>query len=402
MKKINNSNKIYSKQSMHPWIFIIPGMFILTYTASHIATQLIDKNYAVFDLVIFSSFGALLAYIGWRMRKTFLVTGYSPLTLSPAAGQTDGQLGGSIELKTPWEKRDLVIVLSCIHSTRKQTSKKSYTEKKVIWRHTDKPVDSPSGMGSKLEFCFDLPTGALASGMVNRGSIHWEVSIEGKIKGTAFQRQWKVPVVKGSEKSSITTPKPHREAVEAIKTAAVEAKVEQSILETAPNEELHIISNHGRSLSTAWSNKLVGGVLNLIGAYGVFLALLGSGKAFVLALVFLIPGLSLFGLEHYFSKSYLELKVKKDLLTLTHQIKNHIFYKHEINITDIETLSIEECQCKMNFSSKKQFLAIYAHAKNRCGGEKIKLVGGITSKKEAELYKDKISSAINDNSLPIS
>jgi len=397
MKRIDNSNKIYSKQSISPWFFIIPGILIISYSALYIAIRVIDKDYALFDLIVSSLFGALIAFIGWRMRKKFLITGYSPLTLSPAAGQTNGQLGGRIELEAPWEKRDLVIVLSCIHSTRQQTTKRSYTKREVIWRNTDKPVDRPSGMGSKLEFCFDLPTDAPATGAANRGSIHWELSVVGKVKGIAFQRQWKVPVVEGSEKSLITIPKRHQEAVKALKTAAAEAKVEQHVQENGPDEELHILSNHGRSISKAWSNKLVGGILSLVGAYGLLLALLGSGKALALALAFLIPALSLFGLEYYFSKSYLELKVKDNLLILTHQLKNHVFYKHNISISDIEALSIESCQCKMNFSSTSKFLAVYVHIKNRWGGEKIKLVGGITSQEAAEIYKDKISVALNDS-----
>jgi hypothetical protein len=51
----------------------------------------------------------------------------------------------------------------------------------------------------------------------------------------------------------------------------------------------------------------------------------------------------------------------------------------------------------MNFSSTSKFLAVYVHIKNRWGGEKIKLVGGITSQEAAEIYKDKISVALNDS-----
>jgi hypothetical protein len=275
MNKPASNPQINSIEKSSHWILVIMGIIFVLISLPiffSITEEVRRGNYGIFVALVFPLAGFGMLFGGWKMRQKFLFFGPTPLTPSPVIGQVGGQIGGRVDLEQPWAKRNLTVILSCINTYTTGSGKNSTTHRDVLWQENDKPLDSPNGTGSKIEFCFDVPAGERTEESHNgRGRVHWEVSIEGLVNFMEFKRSWKIPAEEGTQASTIVIPNAHKEASHTAKRKQAEASIEQQIQTERTKDGLDILSDQGRNKSMSWFLVLFVSIFTTAGSFFLYM-----------------------------------------------------------------------------------------------------------------------------------
>lgn len=398
MKNQSDSTQINSNEKSGYWVFIIFGTIFCLFSGPIflvIPEEISKGNYGVLLALLFPIVGLGVIFGGWKMRQKFLFFGPTPLTPSPLIGQVGGQIGGRIELAQPWAKRDLKITLSCINTYKSGSGKNSTTHRKILWQEHDKPLDRPSGTGSKLEFCFDVPSGEKTSETHNgRGKVHWEVSVEGTVSNEEFKRSWKIPVEIGTQSSNIVIPSSHKEATHVAKRKEAEASIEQQIQTTKTTDGLDITSEQGRNKSMSWFLVLFGLIFASVGGFLFYSAFQGELMLWVMAPVFFGIGAGILGFGIFLVGRKLECKIMDDQVYTRRSVFGRILYTRQGKLTSPDQLILKSTMSSTTNGKHTEYMAIYAkidiNTPNGSVNKDIKLVEGIEGRAAGEAMERKI------------
>ena len=334
---------------------------------------------------------------GWKMRQKFLFFGATPFTPSPLIGQVGGHVGGRIDIAQPWEKRHLEITLSCIHTYSSGSGKNSTTHRDILWQKHDKPLDSrnESGSGSKLEFCFDVPAGLRTKDSHNgRGSVHWEVSVEGLVSLVEFKRSWKIPVEIGTQTSTVVIPSAHREATHRAKRKQANASIEQQIKTEKTATGLDITSDQGRNKSMSWFLVLFGATFAAVGCFLFYQAAQGEGMLWIMAPIFFCIGAGILGFGIFLVGRRLECKIMGQQFYTRRSFFGRIIYTRQSTLTSPEQIILKTTMSSTSNGKQTEYMAIFAkvdiNGPNGSIKKEIKLVEGIEGKAAGEAMKRKI------------
>lgn len=409
MSQPNKKTQINSVEKSSHWILVGIGVIFLLVSLPIIFVipqELKQQNYAALIALVFPLAGAGMTFGGWKMRQKFLFFGPTPLIPSPLIGQVGGQLGGRIDLTQPWEKRNLTITLSCINTYTSGSGDNSTTHRDILWQEVDKPLDRPSGTGSKLEFCFDIPAGERTEKTHNgRGRITWEVQVEGMVNAAAFNRTWKVPVEVGNQQSDIVIPSAHKEAVHRAKRKQGEASIEQQINTQETATGLDIISEQGRNKSMSWFLVLFGLIFTTAGCFLFYTALQGEAMLWLMAPIFFGVGASIMAFGIFLVGRKLECKIIGDTVHTRRSLFGRILYTREGKLTSPNQLILKSTMSSTSNGKHTEYMAIYAkvdiNGPNGSENKKIKLVEGIESRSAGEAMERKLIEALaqNNNNL---
>jgi hypothetical protein len=398
--KIND--QISSNEKSSYWVLVGIGIVVLLISIPigfAIPQELSQGNMASLVALIFPLIGLLLVFGGWKMRQKFLFFGPTPLTPSPLIGQVGGQLGGRIDIAKPWQKRKLKVTLNCIHTYTSGSGKNSSTHRDILWQEEDIPLDRPSGAGSKVEFCFDIPAGErTAANHRGRGKVHWEIKLEGLIDSVPFNRTWKVPAEEGSLKSSIVMPSAHKEATHAAKRKQAEASIEQQIQTTKTAQGLDIVSDQGRNKSMSIFMVLFGAIFAGVGSFLFYEAFQGELMLWLMAPIFFAVGAGCLGFGIFLMGRKLECKIIDDQVYTRRSFFNRILYTRQGKLTSPDQLVLKNTMSSTTNGKSTDYMAIYAKVEingpNGVEKKEIKLVEGIEGKAAGEAMERKLIDAL--------
>jgi hypothetical protein len=405
MDSIKSSTQISSNEKSGHWILVIMGILfclISTPVLFAIPEEVRLGNYGIFIALIFPLAGLGMLFGGWKMRQNFLFFGPTPLTPSPAIGQVGGHVGGRIDLAQPWEKRNLNITLSCINTYTSGSGKNSTTHRNILWQEHDKPLDSPNGAGSKLEFCFDVPAGErTANTHDGRGRVHWEVSIEGLVNAMEFKRSWKLPVEVGTQTSAIIIPNAHKEASYIAKRKQAEVSIEQQIKTERTATGLDLTSEQGRNKSMSGFMVLFGAIFTAVGCFLFYQALQGEAILWMMAPIFFSIGAGILGFGIFLVGRKLECKIIGDTVYTRRSVFGRILYTCEGKLTSPSQLTLKSTMSSTSNGKQTEYMAIFAkldiNGPNGSVKKDIKLVEGIEGKAAGEAMKRKLTDHLNEN-----
>lgn len=405
MNQVKDKSQINSSEKSSYWILVIVGIIFFLFSTPvifAIPEEVSRGNNGIFIALIFPLTGLAIIFGGWKMRQKFLFFGPTPLIPSPAIGQVGGQIGGRIDLAQPWAKRNLAITLSCINTYTSGSGKNSSTHRDILWQEHDKPRDLPNGTGSKLEFCFDVPTGERTQETHNgRGKISWEVSVEGLVNFMEFKRSWTIPVEIGTQTSTIMIPNAHKEATHIAKRKHAEASIEKQIQTEKTADGLDIISDQGRNKSMSWFSVLFGAIFTAVGCFLFYLAFQGEFMLWIMAPLFFSIGGGILGFGIFLVGRKLECKIVGDQVYTRRSLFGRILYTRQGTLTSPEQLILKTTMSSQTNGKQTEYMALYATVNidgpNGAVNKEIKLVEGIEGKAAGEAMEQKLVKVLAEN-----
>ncbi len=400
-KSSASQSTINSSEKSSHWIFMAFGAVFIAFSAPifiNLSQELYSGNYEILIALIFPLAGFFIAYKGYKQRQTYLFFGPTPLTPSPNIGQIGGQVGGSIDINNPWEQRVLNVHLSCLHIYSTGTGDNKSTHTDIVWLEKSQPYDRPSGSGSRLEFCFDVPDDQPVKGSFNgRGTIHWEVMIDGIIHGRQFQRHWKIPVEKGDSLSSIRIPDVHTQSVKAAQKERAEQSVSDQINTQVTEGGLDILSEQGRNKSMSFGLTLFGLIFLSAGVFLGYQAIEEGVMLWFMSFIFSLVGGGIFLFGLFLIGRKLECKIIGGRVYVRRSVYGFVIYRREGALSKASQFILKSTMSSQQGSKKVEYMAVYANINCDDGTRKeLKLVEGIEGKMPGEAMLEKIKNYFND------
>lgn len=411
MGRQKNTNEakqiIYSNEKSGHWILMAVGFFFCLpffFLASTIFQEVSIGQYGILFTLLFPLVGSGLILSSWKMRKSFLYFGPTPLTPSPLIGQVGGQIGGRIEIDKPWQERNLDITLSCLHtySTGSGDNSRSHTD--ILWQAHDKPLDRANGSANSssiLEFVFDVPANKPTEDTHNgRGSITWQVSVKGTIADKEFNRSWKIPTQVGHEQSTIVIPEDHKDATHSAKRKQAESSIAQQIQTEKTALGLDIVSDQGRNKSMSIMLTLFGAVFTAVGCFLFYQAAQGEAMLWLMAPIFFTLGALILCYGIFLLGRKLECKIIDNQLHTRRSLFGRIMYTRQGTLTSPNQLILKSTMTSTHNGIKTEYMGIYAKVEingpNGATKKEIKIVEGIEGRPAGEAMMRKLTDHLQE------
>lgn len=226
----------------------------------------------------------------WDYRKL----GPSPLHLDPHPGQAGGQIGGEIRTGLPWrdDRGQFELKLVCLQRSGRSNENSANTER-MVWQHSLSPFGEPYLRGSRLRFCFDVPShlpSTTPQGELD-GRTHrhyWRLLLDGHIDGKVFSRSWEVPVIQGDGRCRNPPPAHHQRTERAQRAVEAQQSANRQIRVQPHAEGLQLHSGAGRNVAMSSGLLILGG---LFGGGGAWILFDHSGSGWTVILEYLMGGI---------------------------------------------------------------------------------------------------------------
>jgi len=187
-----------------------------------------DDNYLALIALLFPIVG--LGLLVWALRRTMQWTrfGPTPVVLDPFPGSIGGDVGGTIDLKLPFDPAtDFQLTLSNLYSYEKGSGENSNRREDVKWQDEQRAHAERGGKGTRLRFRFAVPAGLSNSDAKAKDSYFlWRLNLNARLAGTDIDRSFEIPVYATATASTALSDRDLRAA-----TVRKEANDEQAIRE---------------------------------------------------------------------------------------------------------------------------------------------------------------------------
>jgi hypothetical protein len=162
------------------------------------------QNYAALIGLLFPLVG--IGMLVWAVRRTleWLRFGAAPLKLDPFPGAIGGHVGGTIDLKLPYDAgHRFSLTLTNLHSYVSGSGKNRSRRETARWQDTQLARASVGSGGTRLGFRFDVPQGLEESDVVRSSDLYtiWRLSLNADLPGVDVDRDYEIPVYATAEKS---------------------------------------------------------------------------------------------------------------------------------------------------------------------------------------------------------
>ena len=153
-------------------------------------------NYIALVGLLFPLVG--IGLLVWAIRRTleWRRFGAAPVTLDPFPGSIGGHVGGTIDLKLPFDPSiPFQVTLTSIRSYLSGSGKDRSRKEKARWQDALVAQAEPGGKGTRLTFRFDVPEGLDESDTDTDDSYHlWRLNLKAELPGTDLDRDYELPV----------------------------------------------------------------------------------------------------------------------------------------------------------------------------------------------------------------
>ena len=186
------------------WIFAIFWNAISSPIPFILPEELAKGNYPALIGLLFPMVGIGLLIWAISATRQWQRFGPSPLILNPYPGAIGGQVGGEVDIRLPYDTSlAMAVTLACVHSYYSGSGKNRSRRESVHWQKDGFAQVSASSQGTKVAFCFDVPSKLPASQLSDDSYYFWRVSLHADLPGAHFGRVYEIPVFPGSAESSL-------------------------------------------------------------------------------------------------------------------------------------------------------------------------------------------------------
>ncbi len=225
-----------------------------------------ENNLALIGL-LFPLVGLVL--ITWAIRQTreWRRFGPTPVTLDPYPGSIGGHVGGTIDVRAPYDSAArFKLTLTGVNSYVSGSGKNRSRREKAVWQDTQYAHAEPRVDGTRVTFRFGVPAGQPESDAEQSGDRYhlWRLNLKAELPGADLDRDFEIPVY---ATGAVSTALPER-IVESV-------RVEQDkIDEQSVKERMQIdYSAAGRSIRYPTGRN----VTSALGAFVVGALFAGAG-----------------------------------------------------------------------------------------------------------------------------
>ncbi|MBT4523035.1 MAG: DUF3592 domain-containing protein [Halieaceae bacterium] len=146
-------------------------------------------------ILLFPVVGMGLLYWAIKLTREWRRFGVTQLTLDPFPGSIDGDVGGKVQVNTPFKGGMLCrVTLSHIYSYTSGSGKNRSRKEEVKWQDDGYARIVPEGRGVELQFRFEVPTGLRESEEASRRYYFWRLNVELEMEGVDLDRSFEIPV----------------------------------------------------------------------------------------------------------------------------------------------------------------------------------------------------------------
>ncbi|MBT8098320.1 MAG: DUF3592 domain-containing protein, partial [Gammaproteobacteria bacterium] len=250
-----------SKKSMYgAWLFAAFWNLISAPLPFLIYDEIAEKdNYIALIGLLFPLVGlGLLAYALNRTRE-WRRFGTTPLTLDPFPGSIGGHVGGTIDLRRPYESATrFTLTLTNVHSYESGSGEDSSRREKAHWQDAMLAQATPGPTGTRLTFRFDVPEGLHQSDIDQDDSYYlWRLNLQADLPKTKLDRSYELPVFATAQQSRLLSDRDVSEA-RAAQSVLNEQAIRKTLqISTGPGGR-KMLFPAGRHLSASFGGFMVG------------------------------------------------------------------------------------------------------------------------------------------------
>ncbi|EKF74224.1 hypothetical protein A11A3_09500 [Alcanivorax hongdengensis A-11-3] len=379
-----------SQETSGYWILIGMGaIFVLLPSPAlwAIPEEWHKGNYAILAVLLFPLVGGGMLLAGWKMRRTFLYFGPTPLEPDPNPGQIGGQMGGEVRIGLPLTEDQIdTLMLSCVRRRQTGSGKNRSTSETIIWQREQRPLVQQGANGTRIQFCFDVPEGLPETGGPHDNRIHWRVNLEGRQQGRSLSRSWELPGLAGTGQSRFTLPEAHRRNSErqaslaAMESANAQIQVEQT------GQGLRIYSAAGRHLGMKLGLLLFGGLFTAVGGFLLYQAASEGAMLYFMAVVFGGIGLLILFSALYMLGRSLETHVRGSQVRTVRRWLGIPLFQRQGQLLRADQLQLHSSLSTTQGTRKTEYMALSANL----DGRKVRLAEGIAGRDAGEALQQSV------------
>ena len=201
-----------------------------------------------------------IGLITWAVKSTLEWNrfGPAPVTLDPFPGSIGGHVGGTIDVKLPFDANaQFVLTLTNLQSYMSGSGKDRRRTESAKWQDTQVAHVTSGAKGSHLSFRFDVPENLQESvaDQSEESYYLWRLNVTADLPGADIDRDYEIPVYATGEKSANLS-----------ELAIQQARNEQGKIDIAAIEKMVNLSHQaqGPAMHFPMGRNLSGGIIGMI------------------------------------------------------------------------------------------------------------------------------------------
>jgi hypothetical protein len=265
--------KSSSKSTMYgAWAFTALWNLISAPLPFVLYDEVMEKqNYIALVGLLFPIVG--LGLFVWAVRRTREWThfGPAPVTLDPFPGSIGGHVGGTIDVKLPFDPgHQFSFSLTNIHSYVSGSGKNRSRKETALWQESLMAHATPGAKGTRLTFRFDIPAELNESDTEKDDSYHiWRLNLSAELPGTDLDRDYDLPVFATATQSRFLSSVAVQKSQDMQQSADDQAVRDATSLEST-SAGTRMFFPIGRHLGSAIGGFIVGGIFAAAGWFLIF------------------------------------------------------------------------------------------------------------------------------------
>lgn len=381
---------IHSSEKHGAWLFGFMAFMFLGISLPGVLAipdELGKDNWPILAVLLFPLAGFWLAYMAWKNLRNWRHYGPAPLALDPSPGQIGGDVAGRITLARRLGQADWLVTLQCLR-VRISRGKNSSRSESVIWQADQVPEVNDEATGSVVRFRFTPPTDLPETDSQGNRQVEWRLLLTGPRQPIPLERTYELPVVQGTQASSISLSPAHVEHHERqARMKSLTDAAEQIDVQMLGNGVL-LHSRPGRNLAIK-AMVLIFGLI--FGGVSVGLAYVAAEEGFMLYFMAFMIGL--FGFPMFLSGLFmlgrsLKARVEGSRVEAVRYWGGMALWKRSGNLVHADQLKLKG---GMSMNSGRRTTEYFSlEFRNETGGKVIRLAEGIAGRAVAEALRENL------------
>ena len=384
------SGPIYSaeRSSYRVW-WVIGSLFVLIALPAlvELPTALRSGKPALLFVLLFPLVGSVLLWIGVKGWRSWRHYGPLPVELDPQPGQVGGDIGGRIQLRSPWRADNPYrVTLQCLHSKMSGSGKNRRRSESTVWQAEQTPHLEASGTGTELRFLFQTPAGLPASEPVANEYHLWRLLLSGPQQPLPLERTYEIPVVRGSGQSRLSIPTSfHDQQAQQSKQRAL-ASANAQIRITQARGGVQVRSPFGLHLGTKLILFVFGAAFAGMALFLYYEALKNGGMMWFMTVMFAMFGVPMLLGGIFMVGRSLDAEVRNGTLVSVRYWFGLALWRRQIPLARAEQLSLVAGVKSHDGRRQKEYFHLIAREE----GRKLRVAEDIEGREAVEALRDNL------------
>lgn len=352
-----------------------------------IPDELGKDNWPILVVLLFPLVGLWLAYMAWKNLRNWRYYGPAPVALDPFPGQIGGDIAGQISLARRLGQANWLVTLQCL-KVRISRGKNSRRSESVIWQADQVPEVTYEAGGSVIRFRFTPPTGLPETDNQGNDQVEWRLLLSGPTQPVPLERTYELPVVQGTQTSSIALSPAHVEHHER------QARM-QSLTDAAEQIDVQMLGNGvllhsrpGRNLALKAMVLIFGLIFGGVSVGLAYLAAKEGVMLYFMALMFGLFGFPMLLGGWFMLGRSLKARIEGSRVEAVRYWGGMALWKRSGNLVRAEQLALKG---GMSMNSGRRTTEYFSlELRDETGGKVIRLAEGIAGRPVAEALRENL------------